>query len=152
MSTFRFFALVAVLVAALVVVSPAGATCFGDSCDQDPITEPDPTFGTVPVNVPHTGVVDFDWVSFQDGVPNGVGLTGWSTSSLVRVTINGFWVMNVPSRDTSPYMSHSGLRFTVSLPVYPWPADREVCVDAIDSLWARDGKRLGCRSSFTWWL
>jgi hypothetical protein len=150
MRTVGYLAIAAtVLAATLALASPAGATCFGDDCGGDPTTEPDPSVG---VYLPHMGEVDGDWVAFQAGVPNGVGLSGWSTSPYVRVTINGYFVMHVPSRETIDYMPHSGLRFTVFLPVYPWPANREVCVYAINGFSDPVDTRLGCRSTFTWWL
>lgn len=108
-----------IALAALALVSPASATCYGDTCDADPVTEPDPAFD-VPVYFGPSGAIDGDWVSFDErGVPNGVGLGGWSSTTHVQVTWKGFFLMNVPSRETSSYMPHSGSRFTVFLPVYP---------------------------------
>lgn len=150
MRTVRYLTIAATtLVAALALVSPASATCYSDACDPDPITEPEPDFGDVGVYLPPVGAVDADWVTFQGGVPTGVALTGWSTSTHVSVYLNGFWLMHLPARETSTYMPRSGYRFTVFLPVYP--LDMEVCVDAIDYPGGPSRLRLGCRSSFTIW-
>jgi hypothetical protein len=141
-----------VALAALALVSPASATCYGDTCDDDPVTELEQGFGipgavlTLPA-----GRVDSDWVSFDErGAPNGVGLGGWSTTTHVQVSWKGFFLMNVPSREPSSFMPLSGLRFTVRLPVYP--LEGPVCVDAIDYPGGPPVKRLGCVSSFTWWV
>jgi hypothetical protein len=149
--TFLHLAIAATIaVAALALVSPASATCYGDTCDADPVTEPEGVFD-VPVYFPPRGEVDSDWVSFDErGVPNGVGLGGWSTTTHVQVTWKGFFLMNVPARETSSYMPRSGSRFTVRLPVYP--LEGPVCVDAIDYPGGPPVKRLGCVSSFTWWV
>lgn len=139
-----------IALAALALVSSASATCYDDACDADPVTEPDPSF-SVPVYLPPVGAVDSDWVSFDErGVPNGVGLGGWSSTTHVQVTWKGFFLMNVPSRETSSYMPHSGSRFTVFLPVYP--LEGPVCVDAIDYPGGPPVLRLGCVTNFTWWV
>lgn len=148
MHTLRYLVAAVTVLAAVAVVSPAGATCYGDACDEDPYVEPDPN---VAVYLPHSGEISpyGGAVALQDGVPTGLTLGGWTTAPHVRVMINGFFVMNVPTQASST----ATRPFTILLPlIYPWPADREVCVFALDEPWGPAGTRLGCTTTFTWWL